>query len=490
MASFDEYEKHDALGLAALIRAGEVSATEVLEAAIARIDARNPLVNAVVHRLDAQARASAAALSLRSARASMRPFEGVPWLVKDSGIQIAGERTSNGSRFWRDHVAPHDSTITQRYRAAGLNLLGWTNSAENGLSCETAPVAYGPTRNPWDTERSPGGSSGGAAAAVAAGLVPAAHATDGGGSIRIPSSCNGLFGLKPSRGRNPFGPDVGEGWNGLSVHHAITRTVRDSAALLDASHGPETGDPYAAPPTGVGSFSQDLLRPRQGLRIAFQTVDHAGQATHPAVAGAVVDAAHLLASLGHQVVEARPSFDAQALKRAMFVVVASNTAHVLRARALVAGRPASRDEVEPITWLWAQEGHRLPGVDLAAAINTLHAVGRAMGRFFEQHDVLLTPTCAAPPLPIRTVDTRTEDLAAYYDALHAYNTFTTPYNCAGVPAASVPLHWADGLPIGVQMASGFGRDAVLLNLAAQLEAARPWFDRRPERWAGADWGAD
>jgi len=255
MSTFPEYEGHDALGLAALIRNKQVSPAEVLEAAIERIDARNPTLNAVVHTFYDRARATAAG-HLDG------PFAGVPLLLKDLGLQVQGERITNGSRFWKDQVTSKDSTLISRYRAAGLVLAGVTSTAEYGLSCETAPDLYGPTLNPWDATRSPGGSSGGAAVAVAAGMVPVAHASDGGGSIRIPSSCNGVFGLKPSRGRNPIGPDVGEGWNGLSVQHVITRSVRDSAAFLDVTHGPEPGDPYAAPHV-EGSFLQGIsITPR------------------------------------------------------------------------------------------------------------------------------------------------------------------------------------------------------------------------------------
>ncbi|KAF1044484.1 amidase [Xylophilus sp.] len=470
MAAFTHYERHDALGLAALIRSGESSAAEVLEAAIARIETHNPTINAVVHTLHDSARRQAAAV-----RPGDGPLAGVPFLVKDSGLQIAGERTSNGSRFWRDHIAATDSTITQRYRRAGLVLLGFTNTAEMGLACETAPAVYGPTRNPHDLSRSVGGSSGGSAAAVAAGFVPAAHATDGGGSIRIPSSCCGVFGLKPTRARNPFGPDFGEGWNGLSAHHAITRSVRDSAALLDATHGPAAGDPYAAPATvPEGGFLRALSAPQAPLRIAFQTVRHDGTAVHPAVAGAVRDAAALLAGLGHHVEEARPAIDADTLKRATRTIVAANTAQALRLRAQAAGRPASEEEVEPITWLWSREGERLPAQQLAEAIGTIHALARRLGAFFERHDILLTPTFSAPPLPLGTVDMQSRDLDAYYERLRSYSAFTTIYNATGVPAASVPFARHEGLPIGVQIAAPLGHDARVLRLAAQIEQARPW----------------
>lgn len=468
---FAEYESFDALGLAALIRSQAVSAAEVLEAAIARIEARNGVLNAVVHTLYEQARREAAL-------PRTGPFAGVPFLVKDLGVQVQGARITNGSRFWKDQVTTKDSTLIQRHRAAGLVILGVTSSAEFGLSCETAPGLYGATRNPWDLTRSAGGSSGGAAVAVAASMVPAAHANDGGGSIRIPSSSTGVFGLKTTRGRNPVGPDIGENWNGLSIQNAITRSVRDSAALLDATHGPEVGDPYAAPPPD-GPFLAGLQQPQRPLRIAFQTVTHFGDPIEPAVADAVRDTAQLLTSLGHQVVEARPTFDAETLKRDMFTIVGCNAAHAFDLRARALGRPATPDDMEPVTWQWLQRCASRSGQDLARAIGTVHTTARQLGRFFERFDILLTPTMPHRPLPLHTVDMRSTDLDDYYDRLYGNNTFTTLFNCTGLPAASVPLAWADGLPIGLQIAAPLGHEMRLLRLAAQLEEARPWADRRP-----------
>jgi len=471
MAHFTDYDAHDALGLAELIRRREVSAPEVLEAAIARVEARNPALNAVVHSFFDEARATAA-------QPLHGPLAGVPFMLKDLGVQVNGQRVTNGSRFWQAQVCSKDSTIISRYRAAGLVLMGMTSTAEYGLSCDTTPSLQGPTVNPWDAGRMPGGSSGGAAVAVASGMLPAAHATDGGGSIRIPSSCNGVFGLKPSRGRNPIGPDVGEGWNGLSAQHVITRTVRDSAAFLDVSHGPEPGDPYAAPAFN-GGFLDGLARPGPRLRIAFQQVDHFGQPMHPVTAAAVREAAALLAELGHQVEEDRPRFDAEALKWDMFTIVGCNLLQALHQRAKVLGRAPTPEDVEPITWAWAERCLQHSGQDMARAIGTIHATARALGRFFQRHDVLLTPTCATPPLPARTVDMRMGDLDAYYERLYGNNTFTTVYNCTGLPAASVPLSWADGLPIGVQIAAPLGHELRLLQLATELEHAQPWADRRP-----------
>ncbi|CAO3360635.1 amidase [Azospirillum melinis] len=478
MSLFPEYERYDAIGLAGLVRHRAISPLELIEEAIRRIELINPAINAVVHTLYDEARRVAAATDPSDPLAG--PLAGVPFLLKDLNILYKGQRTSNGGRLWQDNVADHDSTITARYRAAGLIVLGYTNTAELGLACETAPSAFGPTRNPWDLSRSAGGSSGGAAAAVAAGLVPAVHGTDGGGSIRIPSSNCGVFGLKPTRARNPFGPDNGEGWNGLSVHHAITRSVRDNAALLDATHGPEAGDPYAAP-AFAGRFLDAVTQEPPRLRIAVQTTDHGGNAIHPDCVEAVHAAARLLADLGHEVEEARPAIDAEAMKRATRIIVASNIANVLRLRGEALGRRVIAEDVEPITWLWAQEAQSYTGEDLARSVWTIHRLARVLGGFFQRYDVLLTSTFAAPPLPLHTVDTRSTDLDAYYEGLRRYSAFTSLYNCTGVPAASVPLHWnADNLPIGVQIATRLGEDALLFSLAGQLERARPWHDKRPD----------
>ena len=471
MATFADYASYDALELADLIRRREVSATEVLHAAIDRIERLNPALNAVVHTFYDEALATAAG-------PLQGPLAGVPFMFKDLGVQVRGQPVTNGSRFWKDQVCVKDGTIVQRYRASGVVPMGMTSTAEYGLSCDTTPSLQGPTINAWDATRMPGGSSGGAAVAVASGMLPAAHATDGGGSIRIPSSCNGVFGLKPSRGRNPIGPDVGEGWNGLSVQHVITRTVRDSAAFLDATHGPESGDPYAAP-AFEGSYLEGIGRPGPRLRIAFQQVDHFGRPMHPVTAAAVRETATLLQQLGHRVEEARPAFDAEALKWDMFTLVGCNLLQALHQRAQLLGRAPTPDDVERVTWLWAERCRARTGQDMVRAIGTLHATARAFGRFFDHHDILLTPTCATPPLPAGTVDMRLDDLDEYYERLYGNNTFTTVYNCIGIPAASVPLCRDDGLPIGVQIAAPLGHELDLLRLAAELEAARPWAHLRP-----------
>lgn len=471
MTSFPEYPQFDALGLAELIRTRQVSAGEVLEAAINRIERENGAVNAVVGKLYDEARADAG-------RPLSGPFAGVPFLIKDLGVQAKGVRITNGSRFWKDQVCTKDSTLVERYRVAGLVLAGVTSTAEYGLSAETAPSLFGAVRNPWNLDHSAGGSSGGAAAAVASGMVPAAHANDGGGSIRIPSSCCGVFGLKTSRGRNPVGPDIGENWNGLSIQNVITRTVRDSAALLDISHGSEPGDPYAAP-AFEGSYLKGLAAPPRRLRVALQTVTHFGKPCELVVADAARAAAMQIQALGHDVEEARPSFDAEALKQAMFTVVGCNAANAVRMRELTLGRQVTADDLERVTWHWIKRCASRSGRDMAQAISTLHNTARALGRFFEQFDILLTPTLPhAPPL-LNHLDMRSEELDDYYDKLYHNNAFTTVCNCTGIPAASVPFAWSGSLPIGIQLAAPLGEEMRLLHLAAQLEQAVPWAHQHP-----------
>ncbi|MCC7272022.1 MAG: amidase [Alphaproteobacteria bacterium] len=471
--SFKEYVELDGIALGALIVKGEVSAAEAVEAAIERIAAVDGRVNAVCIEMYEEAR--------RVARAPLPagPFAGVPFLLKDLHALYAGFPTTNGSRFWVGNVADHDSTIVARYRSGGLAVVGKSNSTELGLACETAPVLYGATRNPYDLTLSAGGSSGGAAAAVAAREVPIAHATDGGGSIRIPSAMCGTFGLKVSRARNPFGPDLGEGWNGLSVGHAITRTVRDSAALLDLTQGPEIGMPYACP-APERPFLDEVGRDPGRLRIAFCSTDLEGGAIHPDVAEAVVAAARLLERLGHDVVETRPDLDMAGLKRATRILVGCNIRNVLNMRVRAIGREPAHGDVERITELWSKESLTLTGADYAWAVTTIHRVGRALGHFFEKHDLFLTATFASPPLPINTIDMMSDDLDAYYAGLRKHSAFTSLYNAAGCPAANVPVHWrADGLPLGVQLGARLGGEATILRVAAQLEQAQPWHHRRP-----------
>ena len=404
----------------------------------------------------------------------------VPFLLKDLGALDAGVPHTGGSRLYADTIAPIDNTLTRRYRAAGLVILGRTNTPEMGLNITTEPVLHGPTRNPYDLSRTAGGSSGGSAAAVAARMVPAAHGNDGGGSIRIPASHCGLFGLKPSRARTPKGPLLGEAWSGLGIDHVLSRSVRDSAALLDATHGPEPGDPYAAPPP-ARPFAEELAIDPGHLRIGFTTASWRETAVDPACSAAVAATAETCRELGHQLEEAGPELDYGAILRAVHTIVACSLRAALDVAATERGRPVREDEVERITWLFAREGDGYAGADYAAAVDVLHATGRRLAAFFERYDLFLGPTLAAPPWPLGRLDMMGEDLDAFIAELLAYCPFTQIFNVAGCPAASLPRAWTDdGLPVGVQLGARLGDEATILRLAAQLERVdRGWTHRPP-----------
>ncbi len=473
MTALPDLDRYDGLGLAALLRQREVTAVELLEAAIARVERRNPAINAVIHRMDEQARAAIAA------GLPAGPFSGVPYLLKDLGALHAGTPTTAGSQFFRDVVADHDSEMVLRLKRAGLVIFGKTNTSEFGLSTSVEPRLFGPTRNPWNTAYSAGGSSGGAAAAVAAGMLPMAHATDGGGSIRIPASCCGLFGLKPTRARTPAGPDLGESWNGAGIGHAVTRSVRDSAALLDATAGPDVGDPYWAPPPR-GSFLAEVGADPGKLRIAVTTKAWNGSPVDPECASAATDAGRLCETLGHHVAEVSPAIDEEARGAAMRIIVCAHTRATLELRGQALGREPRPEDVETSTWAAAEYGRQVTASDYAKAIRVLHQVGRVVGRFFSRYDVLLTPTMCRPPHKLGVLAQSGNDPHAYLEAILGTIAFTSPFNTTGSPAMSVPLHWSrDGLPVGVQFAAGFGAEATLFRLAAQLEKARPWAERRP-----------
>ncbi len=469
----DEYARYDGLGLAELVRRREVSPAELLDAAIERIDATNHDINAVVCRLDDQARAAVAA------GLPAGPFSSVPYLLKDLGAHYEGAVTSFGGALFKDFVVDHDSEITIRLRRAGLVIVGKTNTPELGLAPSTEPRLFGPTRNPWNLAYSAGGSSGGSAAAVAAGVVPMAHATDGGGSIRIPASACGLFGLKPTRARNPMGPDAGEGWGGASVGHAVTRTVRDSAALLDATSGPDVGDPYWAPPP-ARPFLEEVGRDPGQLRIAITTTPWNGQPVDPECAEAARAAGRLCEKLGHIVEESSPVVDAAALGAATLVIIGANLRVALEARAAALGRELLPDDVERVTWNTSLGGHTTRAADYARSIGVMHRTGRQVAPFFRRFDVLLTPTMCRPPHPLGVLDMMTDDRDRYMQAVLGSIAFTSLWNSCGNPAMSMPLAWSRaGLPLGVQFVARFGDEATLFRLAAQLEAEQPWADRRP-----------
>ena len=468
--NFEDYVKQDAMGLADLIRRKQVSAVEVIEAAIARAEAVNPKINAIVERLYDQARAHAGS-------GQSGPMAGAPWAVKDLGHEIAGVRITSGSRGFKDYVAKADSESVRRMRAAGLNIFATSTSPEFGLTVTTESTLHGQTKNPWDLTRIAGGSSGGAAALVAAGVLPAAHATDGGGSIRVPGACCGLFALKPSRGRTPVAVGRTEGWNGLGASHALTRSVRDSAAILDATHGPELGSRYVAPPP-KGTFLEAASRAPSRLRIALQLAPATDVAVDPACIDAAREVAKLCESLGHIVEEAAPDIDGAALGRAMMINTSTHTAAAFAARAEALGRDMGPDDMEEATAGFVAIGRAATAMDLAAADQAFMTAAISMAKFQETYDLVLTPVLAKPPLELGTI-ALSQPLQAYGAAFTAFCPFTALANQTGQPAMSVPLVWADGLPIGVQFAARIGEEETLFSLAHQLEQARPWFDRRP-----------
>ena len=478
MPAFKEYETYDALGLAALVKRREVSAGELLDAALERIAARDPAINAVCGLNERVARAAIAA----GLPAGL--FEGVPFLLKDITAAAVGFPMSQGSRFFAGQASEVDSEIVARHRRSGLVIFGRTTTPEMAISPSTEARQYGgPTRNPWQLDHSTGGSSGGAAAAVAAGIVPMAHATDGAGSIRIPASCCGLFGLKLTRGRTPAAPLAGAGWGGLAGDHVISRSVRDSAAALDATHGADLGAPYWAPPAPP-SFLDAAMRPPGRLRVALMRTTLDGTAIHPEVAAAADDAARLCEGLGHAVAEARPPVGTEEMLVPLMKVVACGTAMNLERRIRLLGREPAAGELEPVTRGALEVGRRTSGPEYLLALATLHALGRRVARFFLDHDVLLMPTLAEPPAKLGRFAMTNPDFMDYRlgpDGIAPYSPFTPLANMSGQLAATVPLAWSqDGLPIGIQFVARFGDEATLLALAAQLEQARPWSAKRPQ----------
>jgi Asp-tRNA(Asn)/Glu-tRNA(Gln) amidotransferase A subunit family amidase len=467
-----EYAANDAVGLADLIRQGDVSASEVLEAAISRAEAVNPAINAVVLKHYDIARA---------ALAQGKPsglLGGVPMLLKDLGIDFKNTVTSNGSVFFRDAVADHDSVLVGRYRKAGLNIFGKTASPEFGQTGTTESRLWGNTRNPWSREHSAGGSSGGAAAAVAAGILPAAHASDGGGSIRIPASHCGLFGLKPSRGRIPFGPGKLEGWMGLSIQHVITRSVRDSAVLLDVSHGPETGS-RVLPPVGDVDYLAGHRRPPPKLRIALWDTHLFGLPVHADCREAVAKTARLCESLGHTIEPAAPKLPVQDMFGAMGVMTGTGTLVAFHDRAKQLGRDVTEADMEPINWRHYQEARKRSAEDVYRARATFDRVGSILDDFLGRYDMVLSPVTAVPPPRLGELSLDQPYEKFIPPAMNA-SPFTALWNMGGHPAMSVPLHWnAENLPIGSQFATRFGDEMLLLRLAAQLETAAPWANRRP-----------
>jgi len=474
----DDLALLDATAQAELVRRRAVSPRELVDAAIARIEKTNPKLNAVITPLFEKARAAA------SAGLPDGPFRGVPFVLKDLFCHSAGDPYHAGMRLLRElrWVEPADTHLAARFRAAGFVFVGRTNVPELGPVPTTEPIAYGPTRNPWDPSRSPGGSSGGSAAAVAAGMVPAAHANDGGGSIRIPASECGLVGLKPSRGRVSLGPDVGESWAGMAIEHAVTRSVRDTAAILDAVAGYMPGDPYTAPPP-LRPFRDEVGAPAGSLRVGLLLAAPGGQVqVHPECAAAARDAGRLLESLGHRVEDSHPAaLDDPESALAPVTIIGAWTARDLAYWSARTGKTIGPGDVEPMIWGIAEMGRAVTGVEYIQAVEKLHAYSRGViGWWSEGFDLLLTPTLPEPPPKLGEFDATPTDPLRGFARGGAFVAFTLPFNVTGQPAISLPLHWSrDGLPIGVQLVAAYGREDVLIRVAAQLEAARPWKDRRP-----------
>ena len=469
----------DATGQADLVRRGAASPLELVDAAIARIESLDPQLNAVIHRRFEAARAEA------TGPLPDGPFRGVPFLLKDLGARSAGDPQQQGTIFLKEAgwVAAADDTITERFRRAGLVVLGRTNTPELGTTITTEPVSHGPTRNPWEPGHSAGGSSGGSAAAVASRMVPAAHASDGGGSIRIPSSECGLVGLKPTRARVPLGPEVGDAWAGATVHGVVSRSVRDTAGLLDAVAGPAPGDPYVAPPL-TRPLVQEVARDPGQLRIGV--LDHPalpGVEGHPDTAAAVRAAAELLSGLGHHVADDHPAAMAEAEFSDHFVtVIAVSVAHELGEWSERLGRELTPDDVEDRDWMFAELGRAVSAPRYLTAVRWQQSWTRRMAAWWAGEDdrpgfdLLCTPVLNGPPPPLGWLTDPAEGL----DRVTEMMQFTAQFNVTGQPAISLPLWWNDeGLPVGVQLVAAYGREDLLIRIASELEGATRWTERRP-----------
>ncbi len=463
----------DATAQADLVRRGEVSGVELVEWAIERIERLNPVLNAVV--TPAFDRAVAAARACPTG-----PFSGVPFLLKDLAVEMEGVRFTEGSAFLGNTVSSHDQELVRRLRRAGLVILGKTNTPEFGMTPTCEPALFGPTRNPWDLARTPGGSSGGSAAAVASGMVPAAHGNDLGGSLRFPASCCGLFGLKPTRARNPLGPEYGDIAGGLAVEHALTRSVRDSAALLDATSGPDPGDPYPAPPR-ARPFTAEVGADPGRLRIAFSARPAGGHPVHHDCVAALDDALRLCDALGHEVVERDLPGLTGEVDDAIGTIIHGTVAWILGYWIRRLGREPRDGEIEPLTRAYWEAGRRVTAADHLLAIGVLQRFSRTVATFLGDVDAWLTPTLAEPPTPLgEMVSTPEEPLRSLERSARFVAFPAIVANITGGPAMSVPLSWnAAGLPVGVHFLGRVGDEATLLRLAAQLEDARPWAGRRP-----------
>jgi amidase len=473
----DDLSRMDATDQAALVRSNQASPLELVDAAIAAIEKLNPELNAVIHPLFDRARAEAAGPLPDG------PFKGVPFLLKDLGAVLDGTPFSEGSAFAGDYVTRGgDQELTARFRAAGFVICGKTNTPEFGILPTTEPHRFGATRNPWDPTRTTGGSSGGSAAAVASGMVPVAHANDGGGSIRIPASACGLVGLKPTRGRVSLAPRYGDVTSGLVCEHVVSRSVRDSAAILDATSGPVPGDPYAAVAPRFGTFAEAAFRPPERLRIALMVDSPVGSVVHLDCVAAARSAAALCESLGHEVVEPKLAVDGDQLLEHFINVWSAGTAWTMLDWEERIGRLATPDDVEALTWAMVSMGRALDAGHYLKSVEELQKMGRQMAAFFDDNgvDLLLTPTLGQPPVPLGSFEPTPENPLNGLFVAGDFVPFTPVFNATGQPAISVPLsNNPDGLPIGVQFVARTGDEETLLSVAGQLEQAAPWADRVP-----------
>ncbi len=476
----DEYGEYDALGLADLVRRKSVSPTELLDAALERAQDAQDQLNCFSSLFPDIAREQIATGLPEG------PFKGVPYATKDLGVEIRGAPLTGGSRAFRGNVAARDSVLTKRYRAAGFTLFGQTTSPEYGLTTSTESALYGQTRNPWNTAHTSGGSSGGASAAVAAGVLPMAQASDGGGSIRIPAACTGLFGMKPSRGRIPMGPGKTENWNGLSTVHAVSRSVRDNAAMMDVTHGIEPGARYSAP-APERSYLEDVARPPGTLRIAlWDTAPNGTKPDSDARAG-LDNTAKLLGDLGHEVELSAPELDGDALGKGMLMIVSAHSAAMCDARGEELGRDLGPEDLEPVTLRFVELGRTVPMAELVRADHAFIDAALKYHHWMDagKFDAVLMPTLARQPDPLGRLSLDPEDFEAYGEAVSTFAPWCALYNQMGAPAISVPLHWSrEGLPLGMMFGARYGEEGLLYRLAGQLEQAQPWWDRRPGIWLG------
>lgn len=491
--AFSDYGKYDGLGLAELVRKKQVSPAELVEEAIHRIETHNTKLNAVVLPLYERAREKA------NGKLPEGPFTGVPFMIKDLHATLQGIPTSHGNKLWRHRPATITTELVKRWENSGVIVVGKTNTPEFGLTPYTESDTLGPAHNPWDVSRTPGGSSGGSGAAVAARMVPIASGGDGGGSIRIPSSACGIFGLKPTRGRTPTGPIIGESWNGFDIEHVLTRSVRDSAAMLDATKGPDVGAPYVIP--DAGPFLQEIDKSPGKLKIAFSVKSMLGKHVHADCIKGVEETVELLTRLGHTVAEDAPTINGEEYSLRFLTIVAAQMRAEMEEAAQAAGKKVSLDDFDITTFGTGLFGTILKASDYLNAMRYLQRVSREIGRFFENYDVLLTPVLNQPPVKIgvlkpstaeqtqlkliaRTGQTWILDVMGIIKPLAAqtfeFIPWTPVFNVTGQPAMSVPLYWNDeGLPIGMHFVGKWGDEATLFRLAGQLEKEKPWFDKVP-----------